>query len=58
MVEKAVEVQVETHQGQVHQVHRYLVEQEQLLQVAVAVELLNNVLQDHQQEMEVQEAVE
>jgi hypothetical protein len=45
MVEKAVEVQVEIHQVQVHQMHKYMVEQEQPIQVVEVVDLLNNVHQ-------------
>jgi hypothetical protein len=55
MVEKAVEVQVEMHLVQVHHNHKFLVEQELLTQVVVAVELVSNVLQVRQQEMAVQE---
>jgi hypothetical protein len=55
MVEKVVEVQVEIHQHQVHRLHKFMVEQELLTQVVEVVELPNNVLQVHQQEMVVQE---
>ena len=36
---------MEIHQDQVHQMHKYMVEQEQPILVVEAVELLNNVHQ-------------
>ena len=45
MGEKGEEDQVGTHLVQVHQMHKYMVEQELLTQVAEVVDLLNNVHQ-------------